>query len=161
VRELLGALHVVHSQQVLHCDLKPGNVFLTRDGRPVLIDFGSARVDYAWVSRGDPTSLQVTGPYCAPEIAEGSTDNVRAIVDGRTDVSGAALVLWNALTGSALFADESNPLEAHAYLEPRAPSELAGESIPSSLDAVVLRALAKDPRRRFRSVAEFNLALAQ
>ena len=138
---LAEALGAVHRAGLVHRDLKPANVMLA-DGaldRPVLVDFGLARV--AGVGRlTSPGTMLGTPGYMAPEQARGETD-----VDARADVFSLGCVLFRCLTGEHMFAGEE-PLAALLRLvleEPRRVRELRPE-LPEALDALVARLLAKE-----------------
>ncbi len=146
-----GLAHV-HAAGVLHRDLKPANVLFAGDGRPLLVDFGLARV------RGEETLTRTgavlgTPSYMAPEQARG------APADERTDVYGLGAVLYASLTGRAPFEGARfRVLRAVLRDDPLPPRELAPD-VPASLEAVCLRAMAKDPAQRFASAAALAAAL--
>jgi serine/threonine-protein kinase len=166
--ELLAALEATHGAGLVHRDVKPSNIFLAqqRDGsfELKLIDFGVTRV-LPDAPAGAPAPLSIptttgevvgTPRYVSPEGATG------AHVDARADVYAAALVLYTMLAGRGPFdhVDGSGPLRAaHATETPEPPSRYAREPVPAELDALVLRALAKDPKARFATATELGTRL--
>ncbi len=159
--EVAEALGAAHAQGILHRDLKPSNVFMSaRPGRPeraVLVDFGLAKPiregGSVWVTRTG--AIVGTAHYMAPEQARGER------VDARADVYGLGALTYEMIAGVPPFLGNT----AFAVLtlllteQPVAPSAIVA-GIPPSLDALVLRALAKDPNERPESVAAFAQQLA-
>jgi serine/threonine-protein kinase len=140
-----GGLEYTHSRQVLHRDVKPANVFLTEDGTAKLGDFGTG------IFITEDTQERVgTAFYMAPEIFEGSTSNVR------TDVYSLGVLAYEVLTGVRPFTGDSynSLMVAHTTGLPRDPRQLRDE-VPKSLSRVVLKAMSRDPEKRFQSVKEF------
>jgi eukaryotic-like serine/threonine-protein kinase len=152
VTQLLQALEFAHAQGVVHRDIKPANLILTSAGALKVADFGIARID--------ATNLTMTGmvmgtpSYMSPEQCRGLPS------DHRADVFSAGVVLYELLTGVRPFAGS---MEAVTYKicheRPRAPSEIAAFALPASMDALVDRALAKDPADRFPDARAFQAAL--
>jgi tetratricopeptide (TPR) repeat protein len=142
---LAEAVQAAHAQGVVHRDLKPGNVLLTRAGTPKIADFGLAKR-----LNGDSTLTptgQVLGTpsYMAPELAEGKRD-----VGPAADVYALGAVLYELLTGRPPFKAET-PMDTLLQViaaEPVPPSRLQPK-VPRDLDTVCLKALEKDPRRRY------------
>ncbi|MBI5366315.1 MAG: serine/threonine protein kinase [Planctomycetes bacterium] len=169
VRELLDAASAAHAREVFHLDLKPANVFLDAEGHLRLADFGLAAPA---LPAGDPApgaaSASATAPapspgpapwgsaaYLAPEVARG------AAVDARANLYSLGLILFEMLAGHAPFEaiDEAGVLR----LQLESPPPPLLERVPTlapELNAVVVRALAKEPGARFASAAEMDLALA-
>jgi len=152
---ILEALEYSHRAGVVHRDIKPGNVMVTAAGQVKVMDFGIARaVSDSSSTVAETTAIIGTAAYFSPEQAKGEP------VDARADVYSAGVVLYELLTGRTPFRGESPVAVAYQHVSetPLAPSELV-ESVPRSLDAVVLRALAKDPFQRFQDAASFREAL--
>ncbi len=162
VTQVCVALEVAHSAGVVHRDLKPGNVLVSGEDDFVrVLDFGMAKV-----LRGDVhdslTALTEqnmvfgTPQYMAPEQARGDE------VDHRADVYAAGVILYELLTGRVPF-DAATPIgvmTAHLVEDPQPPSHRApGAGITPALEAVVLHALAKDPRARYPSARALADAL--
>ena len=150
---LADALAAVHAQGLLHRDLKPHNVLFADDGSPQLADFGLAQV--AGLERLTRTGeLLGTPAYMAPEQVLGTG------VDERTDVYGLGALMYHALCGHPPVSG-TNPvavLQQVVEATPPAPSRVRPEVSPE-LDAICLRALAKDPAQRFPSARAFAAAL--
>lgn len=161
VRQVLLALDVAHRRHVIHRDLKPGNILLTRapDGRPLvkILDFGFTKV-LSEKAQGFFYPVRVTRDrvilgtphYMSPEQARGEKD-----IDGRTDIYSLGVIFFFALTGRPPF-DAENPMDVlleHLEKPPPIPSEVM-PLVPKALDKIVLRMLEKDPERRYASAAQ-------
>ena len=152
-RRLAEALAVAHASGIVHRDVKPANVMLTPDGGTKLMDLGIARgLDGETITRA--SSILGTAGYVSPEQARGER------VDQRSDIYSLGCVLYEMLTGRPPFEADSPVAVAykHVHEETAAPSSVE-PSIPPSLDAVTLRAMAKDPAARFQSVEEMAAAI--
>jgi len=146
---LCEAVGAVHAAAYLHLDLKPGNVFLARGGVR-LIDFGLART---FKERQERTAFAGTAEYASPEQCEERSD-----LDPRADLYAIGVLVFEMLTGRAPFTGDAQAIrEAQIGLRPPRPSQFA--PVPAAVDDFVLRALAKDRRRRFASAAQMNAAL--
>ena len=159
-RQILRAVGFAHRRQIVHRDIKPHNVLLVQDGpgdgdeRFKVTDFGISRTATSQMTEAG--SIVGTAQYLSPEQARG------APVDQRSDIYSVGIVLFELLTGQLPFTGET-PLEIamkHLSEIPKAPSELRPE-IPTDLDMIVLRALAKDPTDRFESAEEMERELAR
>ena len=152
---ILEALEYSHRAGVVHRDIKPGNVMVTSAGQVKVMDFGIARaVSDSSSTVAETTQILGTAAYFSPEQAKGEP------VDSRADVYSAGVVLYELLTGRPPFRGESPVAVAYQHVSetPVAPSEIV-DTVPRSLDAVVLRALAKDPYQRYQDAGSFRAAL--
>ncbi|MEW1550242.1 Stk1 family PASTA domain-containing Ser/Thr kinase [Streptomyces tsukubensis] len=145
--DVLAALESSHENGLVHRDIKPGNVMLTRRGVVKVMDFGIARAVQSGVTSMTQTGMVVGTPqYLSPEQALGRA------VDARSDLYSVGIMLFQLLTGRLPF-DADSPLAiayAHVQEEPVAPSTV-NRSVNPATDALVLRALKKNPNERFRS----------
>ncbi|MBA8817097.1 serine/threonine-protein kinase [Microbacterium halimionae] len=152
---ILEALEYSHRAGVVHRDIKPGNVMITASGNVKVMDFGIARaVSDSSSTVAETTTILGTAAYFSPEQAKGES------VDTRADLYSTGVVLYELLTGRQPFRGESPVAVAYQHVSeaPIAPSEVA-EDIPRGLDALVMRALAKDPYQRFQDAPSFRSAL--
>jgi YVTN family beta-propeller protein len=156
VAQLADALDAAHARGLVHRDVKPSNALVAVEGareHVYLADFGLTKHT---TSRGGPTATgQMVGTvdYVAPEQIRGEE------VDGRTDLYSLGCVLFECLTAEVPFPRGSEVATIYAHLEdePPRPSE-RGVRVPPALDAVVARAMAKDPARRWQTGAELAAA---
>jgi serine/threonine-protein kinase len=154
-RKICAAIAAAHAQGVIHRDIKPGNVMITRDGTVKVMDFGIARM------LGPETAPQTsavlgTASYLSPEQAQGTP------VDARTDIYSLGTVLYELLTGRPPFTGDSSVAVAYKQVNETAvlPSSVNPE-VPARLDAVVMKALSKNPSNRYQSAEEFSADLAR
>ncbi|MEM6529437.1 MAG: protein kinase, partial [Chloroflexota bacterium] len=158
---IANALTYAHENDVLHRDVKPGNVILTEDGTPYLTDFGLARV----VSQGE-SSLSAgmivgTPHYLSPEQASGEYE-----IGPGADIYALGVMLYEMVVGRVPFAAETPHAIVHdqIYTLPPRPT-LVNPEIPDEVEDVLLRALEKDPSERYDTAVDlmdaFNLALQQ
>jgi serine/threonine protein kinase len=137
---------------LVHRDVNPRNLFLTYHGVVKVLDFGVVR---GAEGRGTaPGAFKGKYGYCAPEQLEGGA------VDRRTDVFCLGIVLWECLTGARLFEASTDAATIDAVRSGAvAPPSLLRPEIPPALDEIVLRALAREPERRFQSAHDLSEAL--
>ncbi|MGH2924646.1 MAG: Stk1 family PASTA domain-containing Ser/Thr kinase [Solirubrobacterales bacterium] len=152
VRQVLAGAKYAHAHGIVHRDLKPQNVLVDAEGRARVTDFGIARAGASEITQTG--SVLGTAQYLSPEQAQGLP------VTATSDIYSIGVLLYEALTGRAPFEGDSPVTVALKQVSerPRPPSEL-NPSVSRALDAVVLRALAKDPANRFASAEEFEQAL--
>ncbi|WP_342377588.1 protein kinase [Myxococcus stipitatus] len=158
--QMLSALGAAHSAGVVHRDLKPGNVFLADalDGSRVvkLVDFGIAKLVREQAGPATVTGAILGTPeYMSPEQIRGNT------ISAATDLYAVGVIAFQMLTGERPFkGDQLQVLFAHVEQPPPLPSSLVPD-IPSELDALVLRLLAKSPSQRPESADAVRQALKQ
>jgi ABC-type branched-subunit amino acid transport system substrate-binding protein/DNA-binding beta-propeller fold protein YncE len=148
-RQVANALDAAHAKGLVHRDVKPSNVLLDQNEHVYLADFGlSRRLDEQSARSGDNRSLG-TPAYLAPEQIEGGR------VDGRADVYSLGCLLFECLSGEPPFARSSRLAVAWAHLEEEPPPVTArNPALPSGVDAVIQRAMEKEPARRYPTCAE-------
>ena len=152
-RQILNAARFAHRKGIIHRDLKPQNVLIDDEGRARVADFGIAR-------GGENSDITATGSvmgtaqYLSPEQAQGKPTTPRS------DIYSIGVILYEALTGRVPFEGDSAVAVALKQVSetPRRPSAI-NPKIPPALDAVVMRALAKDPEARFKDADAFLRAL--
>lgn len=151
--QALKAVEHIHAAGVVHRDLKPGNIFLTRAGQIKLMDFGVAKImDHS--DHGAHRTMVGTLLYISPEQINGHT------TDFRSDVYTLGVSLFEAVTGRLPFERRTDYALMHAHVQERPPRPKDFQRrIPAELEWVILKAIEKDPDRRFQSAAEFRKAL--
>ncbi len=152
VIQILRAARFAHRRGVIHRDLKPHNVILDEEGRARVTDFGIARAGASDMTLTG--SIMGTAQYLSPEQAQGLA------VSASSDLYSIGVILYELLTGAVPFEGETAVAIAFKQVsaEPYPPSAL-NPALPPSLDAVVLRALAKDPGQRYADADELIAAL--
>jgi hypothetical protein len=154
VEQLLGALDAVHAHRIVHRDLKPGNVLFDAAGRAVLTDFGLARPEEAEPLTSEGVALG-TPSYMAPEQAAGQRDRVGPW----TDLYSLGVILYQMVTGRLPFEGSMlDVLNRIVYEEPLPPTQFRPELDPA-LQAVIMKALQKEPRDRYQTADDFAEAL--
>ncbi len=145
------ALAAAHAQGVIHRDIKPANIMVTRDGRVKVMDFGIARLVAGPDTVEQTAAVLGTAAYLSPEQAQGQT------VDARSDLYSLGIVLYEMVTGKPPFTGDSAMAVAYKHVQetPPPPSSLNAD-VPPRMDAVVMRALAKNPANRYQSAGEFR-----
>jgi serine/threonine protein kinase len=151
MRTVSLAVHYAHEHGVIHRDLKPGNIIIAGDGRAVVLDFGLAHLDD--VARGQSREGLVAGTaaYMSPEQARGEP-GARARA---TDIYSLGATLYEVATGRPPYDGNTfaETLEKVLYREPATPRSIV-PSIPRDLEVVILKAIDKDPHRRYGTARE-------
>ena len=152
--QTLSGLQYAHARGVVHRDVTPGNLIVTGDGRVKLTDFGLAKSpgDYQLTNDGDIVGSLY---YMPPEQVRHQREP-----DYRSDIYSTGAVLYEILTGKKLFesGDRLSLMVAQVHKQPVPPIDIE-PGISPELNAIVLKALAKDPAQRYQSAGEFRLAL--
>jgi beta-lactam-binding protein with PASTA domain/tRNA A-37 threonylcarbamoyl transferase component Bud32 len=149
-----AALGYAHKHGVIHRDVKPGNVLITDEGQVKVTDFGIARAINTEESLTQTGAVMGTATYFSPEQAEGIG------VDARSDLYSLGVVLFEMVTGRPPFLGDTPVAVAskHVRDHPPAPREL-NPSIPPTFEAIILKAMAKDPAHRYSTAEELRADL--
>lgn len=153
--KIADALDYLHSKGLVHRDIKSSNIFITDEGRPVLMDFGIARTT-GQTKLTQAGTIMGTPEYMSPEQAEGKE------LDGRSDLYGLGAVMYEALTGEVPFKAD-NPLTVIRKIldEPPQPARKSNSSVPKWLDELILISLSKNPNERFQRGKAFAQSLIE
>ena len=153
IAQVADAIGHAHSKGVVHRDLKPGNILLTNEGRPVVVDFGLALGD-------DDFSYQAsvcgTYHYMSPQQVRGEADRV----DGRSDVYSLGVILYQLLSGRMPYKSrEVASLKREILQDVPTPVRQYDPSVPKELELICQKAMAKEPADRYSTAADFAAAL--
>jgi beta-lactam-binding protein with PASTA domain/tRNA A-37 threonylcarbamoyl transferase component Bud32 len=152
VVQILRAARFAHQRGVIHRDVKPHNVIIDEEGRAKVTDFGIARAGASDMT--ETGSIMGTAQYLSPEQAQGHA------VSARSDLYAIGIVLYELLTGRVPFdGDSPVTIALKQVSELPVPPSAYAPVVTQELDAIVLRALEKDPARRFADAEEFTAAL--
>ena len=149
--ELLDALNHAHTHGVVHRDMKPANVILLADGRVKVADFGIARIETSELTQAG--TVLGTPSYMSPEQFLGQP------VDGRSDLFSCGVMLYQFLTGEKPFTGTVTTIMHKVLKEEPLPPSMLNVTLPPTWDAVVKKAMAKNPAERYQTAAEFAAAI--
>jgi serine/threonine-protein kinase len=155
--DVSAALDFSHRHGIIHRDVKPANVMITKTGAVKVMDFGIARAIHDGQAAVTQTAAVIgTAQYLSPEQARGEA------VDARSDVYASGCVLFELLTGEPPFTGDSPVAVAYQHVreDPKPPSALNPRVNPA-LDAIVLKAMSKGPANRYQSAAEMRTDLVR
>jgi eukaryotic-like serine/threonine-protein kinase len=152
VTQLLTGLHYAHEQGIVHRDVKPANIWLLEDGTVKLLDFGIAKIAASTMTSAG--SVLGSAFYMAPEQVTGKD------VDGRADIFAAGVVLYELLSSHRPFEGESPTVVMMKIVneEPQAITKFVSD-LPAALVAAVMKALSREPARRFPHAGDFGAEL--
>ncbi|GLB64290.1 protein kinase [Dietzia sp. NCCP-2495] len=153
--DVCGALDFSHKKGIIHRDVKPANIMISRDGAVKVMDFGIARaVSDSSSTLTKTSSVLGTAQYLSPEQARGET------VDARSDLYSAGCVLYEMVTGAPPFTGESPVAVAYQHVRetPKPPSSV-NPDVSRYVDAVIMQAMAKNPENRYASAGDMRTDL--
>jgi serine/threonine-protein kinase len=155
IEQVCAALGYAHQRGVVHRDIKPANVIVQPDGQAKIVDFGIARVQNSGAETGLTRTGNVIGTvhYIAPERLKGQP------FDGRSDIFSTGVMLYLMLAGRLPFEGEDITVLQKLVNEPHPPLNTYISNYPPALDAIIDRALAKDPDQRYATAEDFAIDL--
>jgi len=158
IKAAAEAVHYAHSKGVVHRDMKPQNILIAKDGRVFVTDFGLARVIGSASSLSATGALMGTPDYMSPEQASGQTRTIGA----KSDVYSLGATLYFVLTGKPPFsgANAGETLAKVIWDDPTSPRQRNRE-VPGDLETICLRAMEKEPERRYESAGAMAIDLGR
>jgi len=155
-RQIASALDYAHRQGIVHRDVKPSNILVDGEGNAFLVDFGLARMVESAQSTGITASGTTVGTpdYMSPEQVMGMP------IDGRSDIYGLGVMLFEMLTGQMPFAADTPIAVVFKHVQEPVPSVMTiNPELPEAIDVVIGRAMAKEPDARYQTCLELHQAL--
>ncbi len=151
--QISSALHNAHRNGVVHRDIKPQNILVTKEKVLKVTDFGIARAVSSYTMKVDDSAMG-TAHYCSPEQARGG------FTDERSDIYSLGIVMYEMLTGKLPFESDNSISVAIKHMQEDAikPTDI-NAAIPKSLESLVLKAMEKDPNDRFQTASELFIEL--
>lgn len=151
--QIAKALECAHKNNIVHRDIKPQNILVTEDGTVKVTDFGIAKASSS-VTITNSSKVMGSAHYFSPEQAKGS------FVDGRTDIYSLGIVMYEMVTGRVPYDAESPVSVALKHIqEPVVPPKQLNGNIPDSMNALILKAIEKEPIRRYQTVKDMLMDL--
>jgi serine/threonine protein kinase len=150
IAEVATALDFAHRHGVVHRDMKPSNLMLDAAGGPHVMDFGLAKLDTDDAPMTEEGQVLGTPAYMSPEQARGEIGQI----DARTDIYGLGVMLYELLTGERPFRGNRRMLLLQVLQDEPRPPRTLNDKIPGDLETICLKAMAKLPSRRYRTVGE-------
>ncbi len=156
---LAEALSAAHGRSTAHCDIKPSNVLVTAEGKPILIDFN---LSLRWDVESSSPNIGGTLPYMAPEQIRAFDAKQRGDIGPRTDIYGLAATMYQLLTGELPFEPQPDgdvkQILKQRKQKPR-PIEKLNPHVPAAFASVIMKCLSYDPKQRPRTAADLFLLL--
>jgi tetratricopeptide (TPR) repeat protein/tRNA A-37 threonylcarbamoyl transferase component Bud32 len=148
-------LECAHQMEIIHRDIKPSNIMIDRANQPRIMDFGLARQEFVDATITQEGDLIGTPAYMSPEQAGGESHKV----DQRSDIYSLGIVLYQMLTGECPFRGQAQMVIRHVLNDDPPNPRTLHNKIPIDLETICLKAIDKDPRRRYQSAAELAAEL--
>jgi serine/threonine protein kinase/formylglycine-generating enzyme required for sulfatase activity len=149
ITQVADALGHAHARGLIHRDVKPSNILIDEDGNSLLTDFGIAKMVEGTVQFTQTGAILGTPAYMSPEQIKGE------VLDGRSDIYSLGVVMYEMATGRPPFRAETPPAIFVKHLhDPLPPPRNFNSTLPQSVENVILKCLAKEPKDRYASVAE-------